>query len=88
MAPSSRHLYPEWLRPGSARGTGPSVTGTGRPAEGATDGASRMLDRLRAFDRHYATWVDLGLAVALFLLCSGWLVEQRAHGRAPGWWPP
>ena len=79
MAPSSRHLYPEWLRPGSARDAAPAGTGVARRAEGATDGASRMLGRLRAFDRRYATWVDLVLAAGLFLLCSGWLIERGSR---------
>ncbi len=83
MAPSARHLYPEWLRPGSARHAGPAGTVVARPVDGATDGASRMFERLRAFDRRFATWVDLGLAVALFLLCSGWVVER---GPRPSSW--
>jgi signal transduction histidine kinase len=75
MALSSRHLYPQWIRPGSARGA--------TAAEGTTDrqldGAWRVWERLRAFDRRYATYVDVALAVALFVLCSGWLFESGNH---------
>ncbi len=79
MAPSARHLYPEWLRPGSARGA-PG----GEPwAERQPDGAARVWERLRAFDRRYATSVDVALACFLFVLCSGWLIER---GTAPNLW--
>jgi signal transduction histidine kinase len=79
MAPSERHLYPEWLRPGSARGE----PGGQLSAEPQPDGAARVWERLRAFDRRYATYVDVALAVALFALCSGWLIER---GTAPNLW--
>jgi signal transduction histidine kinase len=74
MAPSSRHLYPEWLRPQHQRGGAP----TGTVHDQRDDGAWRVWQWLRAFDRRYATLVDLALAVALFILCSGWLVERGA----------
>ena len=82
MAPSSRHLYPEWLRPRTARiGDGPPA---GRTSS-ADDGAWRVWEWLRAFDRRYATLVDVVLAAGLFVLCSGWL--DRAHGDAgPSLW--
>jgi signal transduction histidine kinase len=35
--------------------------------------------RVRALDRRYATLVDLALAAALFVLCSGWVVERPGH---------
>jgi signal transduction histidine kinase len=72
MAPSSRHLYPEWLRLRHPRGAAP----TAKLHDQRDDGAWRVLQWLRAFDRRFATLVDLALAVALFLLCSGWLVER------------
>jgi signal transduction histidine kinase len=74
MAPSSRHLYPEWLRPRSARvGALPET-----PPEQQDDGAWRVWQWLRAFDRRYAPLVDLVLAAGLFVLCSGWFVERTA----------
>jgi signal transduction histidine kinase len=80
MAPSSRHLYPQWLRPGSARG----AAGAGEAPDRQLDGAWRVWERLRAFDRRYATFVDIALAAALFVLCSGWFTE--AGGRNPNLW--
>ncbi len=80
MAPSSRHLYPQWLRPGSARGT----AGVGEAPDRQLDGAWRVWERLRAFDRSYATFVDVALAAVLFVLCSGWFTE--AGGRNPNLW--
>jgi signal transduction histidine kinase len=74
MAPSSRHLYPEWLRPRHPRGDAP----TGKVHDQRDDGAWRVWQWLRAFDRRFATLVDLALALALFVLCSGWLVERGA----------
>jgi signal transduction histidine kinase len=75
MAPSSRHLYPEWLRPRQPRGGG---VATAQLHDRRDDGARRVWQWLRAFDQRFATLVDLALAVALFLLCSGWLVEPGA----------
>ena len=75
MAPSSRHLYPEWLRSRSARG-GPHAGG---PRDRQDDGAWRVWQWVRALDRRYAALVDLALAAALFVLCSGWVVEQTGH---------
>ena len=80
MAPSTRHLYPQWLRPGSARGE----SGGGEVPDRQLDGAWRLWERLRAFDRRYATYVDIALAVALFVLCSGWLIQ--AGGANPNLW--
>jgi signal transduction histidine kinase len=37
------------------------------------DGAWRMWERLRDWDRRYAMVVDTAVAVGLFLICSGWL---------------
>ena len=74
MAPSSRHLHHAWLRPPSTNEPG----ATGTPPVVQRDGAWQVWERLRAFDRRYATLVDVGLAVALFVLSSGWLVEQTA----------
>jgi signal transduction histidine kinase len=74
MAPSSRDLYPEWLRPRSARGGPPARV----PRHRQDDGAWPIWQWLRAFDRRYAALVDLVLALALFVLCSGWVIERQA----------
>jgi signal transduction histidine kinase len=71
MDPSSRHLYPEWLRPRTTRATPPADRAPGR-----RDGAWPAWEWLRAFDRRHAALVDLGLAAGLFVLCSGWLVQR------------
>ena len=80
MAPSSRHLYPRWLRPGSAQGD----SGAGDAPDRQLDGAWHVWERLRAFDRRYATYVDIALATALFLLCSGWITQ--VGGAHPSLW--
>jgi signal transduction histidine kinase len=49
-----------------------------RAPERQLDGAWRVWERLRAFDRRFATLVDVGLAVALFLAGSGWVREHTA----------
>jgi signal transduction histidine kinase len=72
MTPSSRHHYPEWLRPRKAR----VGAGAGRAHDQRDDGPWRVWAWLRAFDRRNATFVDLGLALALFVLCSGWVVKH------------
>jgi len=74
MAPSSPQLYPEWLRPRNPRDGAPTRTAHDRQ----DDGAWRAWGWLRAFDRRYAALVDLVLALALFVLCSGWLVKSEA----------
>ncbi len=74
MAPSSRHLYPAWLRPGPTRGPAGGTDSDRRP-----EWTSRVWERLRDFDRRYATAVDVTLAVALFVLCSGWFVERAVQ---------
>jgi signal transduction histidine kinase len=74
MAPSSRHLYPEWLRPRSAEAPAPA----GAQPDRQLDGAWRVWERLRAFDRRSATLVDVVLATGLFVLCSGWVIEKQA----------
>src|ERR1700722_2717856 len=66
MAPSSRHLYPEWLRPRNPR----QSAETGTVIDEQDGGAWRVWQWLRAVDRRYATLVDLGLAIALFVVCS------------------
>jgi signal transduction histidine kinase len=72
MRPSSRHLYPVWLRPGTTRDTAGQEPQANR--------AWRMWERLRDFDRRFAAYVDIALAVVLFLLCSGLTVhEYSAH---------
>jgi signal transduction histidine kinase len=75
MSPSTRHLYPHWLR------IGPAVddSAAGEPSR-QLDGAWRIWERLRAFDRRYALYVDVVLAVGLFLLCSGWPFRPEIHG--------
>ncbi len=71
MAPSSRHLSPEWLRPRTNR--------SGTPAGGPeSDGAWRVWEWVRAIDRRYATLVDVILAAGLFVVCSGWVIERTA----------
>ncbi len=53
------------------------------------DGAWRVWERLRDFDRRYATAVDVAIAVVLFVLCSGWFIDAGGHtARACGSWPP
>jgi signal transduction histidine kinase len=75
MAPSSRHLYPEWLRPRNTQ----AGTHAGGPHDRHDDGAWRLWQWLRAQDRRYAALVDLALAAALFLLCSGRGVLRTGH---------
>ena len=73
MRPSSSHLYPQWLRPGTARdGAAGSSAGLANAAEGPELlGAWRLWKRVQAFDRRYGGPVDVALAAALFVLCSG-----------------
>jgi signal transduction histidine kinase len=73
MRPSSRQLYPQWLRPGTARdGAAGSRAGLAGTAEGPELlGAWRLWERVRDFDRRYGGLVDVALAAALFVLCSG-----------------
>jgi signal transduction histidine kinase len=80
MADSSHHRSPEWLRTRST----PRTAATAGPADRQLDGAWRVWERLRAFDRRYAMVVDIALAAALFVLCSGWVVETTA--RRPSLW--
>ncbi len=75
MAPSSRHLYPEWLRPRNAR---VDAAPAGGASDRQSDGAWRVWAWLRAVDRRYATLVDVVLASGLFVLCSGWVIERTA----------
>ncbi len=77
MRPSSRDLYPAWLRPGSAG----DADAAGPDADPQMDRVWRVWERLRAFDRRYATYVDVALAVVLFVLCSGWVTT--AHDPHP-----
>jgi signal transduction histidine kinase len=74
MRPSSRYLYPAWLRPAAISDT--AVAGVG-PDEQA-DRTWRLWERVRDFDRRYATYVDVVLAAGLFGLCSGWLFSSHA----------
>ncbi|MGO9855026.1 MAG: sensor histidine kinase [Acidimicrobiales bacterium] len=78
MAPSSRHPYPDWLRPRSRRGD----AAAGSPQR-QLDGAWRVWERLRAVDRRYAALVDVGLAAGLFALSWAWAVQ--AAGRPSPW---
>ena len=75
MSPSARHLYPASLRHNAAV---PAPTADGEPSR-QLDGAWRVWERLRAFDRRYATWVDLFIALSLFVVCSGWLGHLEVH---------
>jgi signal transduction histidine kinase len=77
MAPNPRHLYPEWLRPRSDR----SVAS---PGDRRDDGVWWIWQWLRALDRRYTTLVDLVLALVLFVLCSGWVIEH--HASRPSLW--
>ncbi len=75
MRPSSRQLYPAWLRPGTTRDAA-ADTGQVPPA----DRAWRLWEVLRDFDRRYATFVDLALTAVLFVLCSGWtFTDHTGH---------
>ena len=74
MRPSSRHLYPAWLRPGTTRDAAAADTGQAPQA----DRAWRLWEVLRDFDRRYATFVDIALTVVLFVLCSGWTFSDHA----------
>ncbi len=80
MSPSSRHLHPAWLRSGASDG---AAHDAGRDADigpgRELDGAWRVWERLRAFDRRYAFWVDLVVAIVLFVLSSGWLGQHEVH---------
>ncbi len=80
MAPSPRHLYPEWLRPRNRRGG----TEPRPPRERRDDGAWPVWQWLRAVDRRYATLVDLALALALFVVCAGWVI-QHTESRPSLW---
>lgn len=74
MRPSTSQLYPAWLRPGTTRE--PAVAAQGQDPQ--TDRAWRLWERLRAFDRRYATYVDVALAAVLFVLSSGWAFTDHA----------
>lgn len=74
MRPSSRHLYPAWLRPATTRDAPAADKGQAPQA----DRAWRLWEVLRDFDRRYATFVDIALAVVLFVLCSGWTFTDHA----------
>jgi signal transduction histidine kinase len=80
MASRSRHLYPEWLQPRIALepATRRTESTTAGSPDRQLDGAWRVWERLRAFDRRFATYVDIALAAGLFVLCSGWVIERTA----------
>ena len=61
---------------------GPAVTGVGPDPQ--SDRAWRVWERLRDFDRRYAIYVDVAMAVVLFVLCSGWLFDS--HVAHPNLW--
>ena len=73
MRPSSRHLYPQWLRLGTARDDRAVGTAGGAGTDDGPEllGAWRVWERLSAFDRRYGGLVDVALAAALFIVCSG-----------------
>lgn len=81
MSPSSHHLYPAWLRSGPPEGA--ASTNGDRDNDFAQgrelDGAWRVWERLRAFDRRNAMWVDLLIALVLFVLSAGWLWRHDVH---------
>jgi len=74
MRPSTRHLTPAWLRPGTARNS--AAAGAGHAPQ--ADRAWRLWEQLRDFDRRYATFVDVALAAVLFVVCSGWTFTDHA----------
>ena len=74
MRLSSRQLYPSWLRPATT--PDPVAADTGQLPQ--ADRAWRLWEVLRDFDRRYATFVDIALAVVLFVLCSGWTFTDHA----------
>jgi signal transduction histidine kinase len=79
MAPSSRHLYPEWLFPGRLRPRSDrGATATGTQDRRQDEGAWKVWEWLRAFDRRHASLVDVVLAVVLFVACTGWFIERTA----------
>jgi signal transduction histidine kinase len=76
MRPSSRHLYPHWLR----LGTEPHVPAAGTAEGRQLDGAWRVWERVRALDRRYASLVDVAIAAVLFVVCSG---AFSSHDKPP-----
>src|ERR1700761_2871861 len=76
MRPSSRHLYPAWLRPGTTPDAADAGAETGQAPQ--ADRAWRLWERLRDFDRRYAAAVDIAITVVLFVLCSGWTFREHA----------
>jgi signal transduction histidine kinase len=80
MRPSSRQLYPQWLRLGAARDGATADTSDGRQL----DGAWRVWERVRAFDRRYSRLVDVTIAAVLFVLCSGVFTSSLA--KSPNLW--
>ena len=79
MAPSSRHLYPEWLYPEKLRPRSDGgATTTGTQDRRQDEGAWKVWEWLRAFDRRHAALVDVTLTVVLFFACTGWFVERTA----------
>ncbi|HEY6474289.1 MAG TPA: histidine kinase, partial [Acidimicrobiales bacterium] len=80
MRPSSRDLYPAWLRPR----TPTDAVVAGPSPDPQLDRAWRVWERLRDFDRRYAAYVDVAIAVVLFILCSGWLIPS--HDPHPNLW--
>ena len=77
MTLSSRHLPPAWRS--SPHPSGPD----GKDRERQLEGAWPLWERLRSFDRRYATAVDVALAGGLFLISSGWIFET---GSTPSVW--
>ena len=78
MNPSSRHLASAWLSLQHSR-----APAAGEDRGRQLEGAWPLWERLRSFDRRYATAVDVALAAALFLLFSGWLFPT---GPTPNVW--
>ena len=78
MNTSSHQLSSTWHSLQHSRGRA-GGEGRGRQLEGAWP----LWERLRSFDRRYATAVDVALAGALFLVFTGWIFET---GDTPNVW--
>ena len=78
MNTSSHQLSSTWHSLQHSRGRA-GGEGRGRQLEGAWP----LWERMRSFDRRYATAVDVALAGALFLVFSGWIFET---GDTPNVW--
>ena len=81
---SGERQFPEWMRLGPAP---TSTEGTVDGPAGGLDGAWRVWERLRGWDRRYAFVVDTVLAVGLFVVGVGRFVLTEHLPPTPGSWP-